>query len=279
MAATAETLERPGGGQGQHVPLPARGIAWLGRRYGFIGVTCALALWQLATGLGLFGPQFSDALSPARAMDAFRYLVTSGALVENALPSLQRVGVGLAAAIAIGIPTGLAVGFNPKVEKSTYVIFQFLRMVSPLAWMPIAIVALGVGDAPVYFLVAIAAVWPIIINTAHGTSQVDRVWVRMARTLGAGTKEVFSRVVVPAVIPDMLMGLRVALGVSWVILVPAEMLGVSSGLGYYILDTRDRFAYSELVAVILAIGAIGFALDSVLRRLRAGFNWKAAEEQ
>ena len=253
--------------------------AWLGRRYGLIGIACALALWQLTTGLGLLGPQFSDALSPALAVGAFIQLVATGALVENALPSLQRVGVGLAVAIAIGIPTGLAVGFDPKVEKSTYVIFQFLRMVSPLAWMPIAIVALGVGDAPVYFLVAIAAVWPIIINTAHGTSQVDRAWVRMAKTLGAGTKEVFSRVVVPAVIPDMLMGLRVALGVSWVILVPAEMLGVSSGLGYYILDTRDRFAYSELVAVILAIGAIGFALDSVLRRLRARFNWKAAEEQ
>lgn len=259
--------------------VTARAGAWLRRRYGLIGVAGALALWQLATGFGLLGPQFSDALSPASAVAALAHLTASGALLDNALPSLARVAVGLAIAVAIGIPTGLAVGFDPKVEKATYVVFQFLRMVSPLAWMPIAIVALGVGDAPIFFLVAIAAVWPIIINTAHGTSQVDRAWVRMAKTLGADTRRVFSRVIVPAVVPDMLMGMRVALGVSWVILVPAEMLGVSSGLGYYILDTRDRFAYSELVAVILAIGAIGFALDSILRRLRARFSWKTADER
>lgn len=254
-------------------------VRWVKNRHGVLGVAVALALWQAAISLGLLGGNLGHSMTPAAAGAALWRLAVSGELLANAWPSLQRVGVGLLTAAAIGIPVGLAVGYHKRIERSTYVVFQFLRMVSPLAWMPIAIMALGVGDKAVYFLVGIAAVWPMIINTAHGTSQVDRSWLRMGRTFGAGTAKLFTRIIIPSVMPDILMGIRLALGISWVILVPAEMLGVSSGLGYFILDTRDRFAYDELVAVILAIGAIGYTLDSGLRRLRSRFAWKAAEER
>jgi NitT/TauT family transport system permease protein len=146
-------------------------------------------------------------------------------------------------------------------------------MISPLAWMPIAIIALGTGDKPIYFLIAMVATWPIIINTAHGVLGVEKIWLQVARNAGANEATILRRVVVPAVIPDMLTGLRVAIGVSWVVLVPAEMLGVSAGLGYYVLDTRDRFAYGELVAIILVIGFIGYILDSAVRAAQRRFSW------
>lgn len=253
-------------------------ISKIRKPYALIGIVVAIILWQGVASLKLLGPQFGPAFSPLSTIEAFWNLLTNGILWEQSLPSLKRVGVGLLSAALIGIPVGLVIGYFKKVEMSTYAVFQFIRMISPLAWMPLAIIAFGIGDKPIYFLITMAAVWPIIINTAHGTSQVDRMWLKLAHSMSAGTLTIFRKVIIPAAIPDMLMGLRIALGVSWLILVPAEMLGVSSGLGYYILDTRDRFAYGELMSLILTIGLIGFILDSIFKHLRARYNWKAVIE-
>ena len=140
-------------------------------------------------------------------------------------------------------------------------------MISPLSWMPLAVMAFGIGDQPVYFLLAVGAVWPIMLNTAAGVHAMNRQWIRLANSLCASRAETIRLVILPAISPQVLTGLRLALGVVWVVLVPAEMLGVSSGLGYFVLDTRDRLAYSELMAAILVIGLIGFALDSLIKLL------------
>jgi NitT/TauT family transport system permease protein len=129
----------------------------------------------------------------------------------------------------LGIPLGVIVGYYRPAEAASSVVFQFLRMISPLAWMPIAIIAFGVGDPPVYFLIAVATVWPFVINTAHGVGQVKPLWIKVARSLGAGEGQLLRRVIIPAVVPDILTGLRLAIGLAWVVLVPAEMLGVSWG--------------------------------------------------
>ena len=141
---------------------------------------------------------------------------------------------------------------------------------------PLAIILFGVGDAPVVFLVAMGATWPIAINTMAGVAQLDPTWLRVARSLGATRTEALRHVVWPGIRPSLLTGLRVATGLAWVILVPAEMLGVDSGLGYFVLDARDRFAYDELVAAILIIGVLGIAIDTLARtafhpRRRPGF--------
>jgi NitT/TauT family transport system permease protein len=127
----------------------------------------------------------------------------------------------------------------------------------------------GVGDAPVIFLVAMGATWPIVMNTSAGVAGLDPTWPRVARSLGATPVETLRLVVWPGVRTDVMTGLRVATGLAWVILVPAEMLGVDSGLGYFILDARDRFAYDELTAAVLIIGSIGLGLD-LLARLAFG---------
>ena len=127
----------------------------------------------------------------------------------------------------------------------------------------------GVGDSPIYFLLAFAAVWPILLNTAAGVRQLDPHWLLLSRSLAATPWETLTRVVVPGVLGHVLTGVRLAIGICWIVLVPCEMLGVSAGLGYFILDTRDRLAYPELMATVIAIGVIGYALDALARSVVA----------
>lgn len=161
----------------------------------------------------------------------------------------------------------LLVGRSRTLEAATTPAFQFLRMISPLSWMPIVVMLMGVGDQPIYFLLAFAAVWPIMLNTAAGVRQLDPRWLQLSSSLSATRWETLRRVIIPGVVGHVLTGVRLAIGILWIVLVPCEMLGVSAGLGYYILDTRDRLAYSELMAMVLLIGLLGFALDALARWL------------
>jgi NitT/TauT family transport system permease protein len=159
------------------------------------------------------------------------------------------------------------VGWLRTLEAAATPAFQFLRMISPLSWMPIAVMAFGIGDRPIYFLLAFSAVWPIMLNTAAGVRQLDPRWLQLALSLSATRWETLWSVVLPGVLGHVLTGLRLAIGIVWIVLVPCEMLGVSAGLGYAILDARDRLAYSDLMALVLLIGALGFLLDVAARAL------------
>jgi len=242
--------------------------------YQVSGVALVLITWQIFTSAFVLNEQFSRSFSPANTFRELFLFVSSGAFMRHAAPSLSRVAIGLGLAMIIGIPVGILVGYFLRLDLITNTVFQFVRMTSPLAWMPIAIIIFGVGNKPVYFLITMAAVWPIIISTAHGVRNVNDIWIKVVRMLGGGDWAVLRRAVIPSVIPDVLTGLRISLGISWIILVPAEMLGVPSGLGYYILDTRDRFNYGEMTAVILVIGFLGFISDTLLRFAQDKFSWR-----
>jgi NitT/TauT family transport system permease protein len=138
-------------------------------------------------------------------------------------------------------------------------------MISPLSWMPIAVMVFGVGDRPIYFLLAFAALWPILLNTAAGVRGLDPQWLQVAQSLSATRWETLRSVILPGILGQILTGVRLAIGIVWIVLVPCEMLGVSAGLGYFILDTRDRLAYDELAATVLVIGLLGFLLDAATR--------------
>lgn len=248
------------------LPLPLLGLA--------IGL---LIWWSLTTPLWYQDPIVTD-FSPERTFVALIQLFTTGAILPHITTSLRRVFIGLVAASAIGIPLGLLLGLSRLLESSTSAVFQFIRMISPLSWMPLAVMVLGIGDLPVYFLLTIAAVWSIVLSTVAGVHAVDRSWLLLARSLCATQAETTFKVIVPAIVTHILTGIRLAIGIIWIVLVPAEMLGVSAGLGYYILDTRDRLAYSELMAVILIIGAIGYFLDTGLRWINQRWlRYKTAE--
>jgi NitT/TauT family transport system permease protein len=273
---TSEILVGNGQGRSASPGGVGRRRSWEPLALRLLGIAVALVVWQLVTSSRVLGLQFGPAFSPLSTLVALFGMVERGEVLRHLLPSLQRVAVGLVIATAVGMPVGVLVGYYRRLEWATTTVFQFIRMISPLSWMPIAIIVFGVGDRPVYFLIAATAVWPIIINTAHGVNSMDPVWLKVARNLGAGELLILRRVVVPAVLGDFLTGLRVAIGWSWVVLVPAEMLGVASGLGYYILDTRDRFRYDELMAVVILIGFVGFALDWSARKLKGRFAWRDA---
>jgi len=181
--------------------------------------------------------------------------------------SLQRVAIGLLLAVVGGVPLGILLAIWTPFARSASPLFQFLRMISPLSWMPLAVMVFGVGDAPVYFLLAFAALWPIMLSTAAGVAQLDPNWMLLGRSLCATRKETVLRLILPGITSHILTGIRLAIGIIWIVLVPAEMLGVSAGLGYFILDTRDRLAYSELMAAIVLIGFLGFMLDYAARLL------------
>lgn len=232
-----------------------------------LGLAALVLLWALGTYLLKESVALAALLSPRETFETLYQLLAQNELTNHTLTSLKRVLVGLAIALVAGVPIGLAIGASRVAESSTSGAFQFLRMISPLSWMPIAVMVFGIGDAPIYFLLGFAAVWPIILSTAAGVRQIDPRWLMFARSLSATRSEVLFRIVIPGILSDILTGVRLAIGIIWILLVPAEMLGVSSGLGYFILDTRDRLAYSELMAVIVLIGMLGFLLDAIAQRL------------
>ncbi len=230
-----------------------------------LGLGVAVSLWWAA--VHFLGSQSPMAVkfSPENTWTALRELANGSDIWRHAWSSLQRVGVGLALALLVGVPLGLLVGSLAAFNRLTSMLFQLLRMISPLSWMPVAVMVFGVGEAPVFFLLAFTAIWPIVLNVAAGIAAIDPQWLTLADSLGASRRERLWQVTVPAIAAHLLTGIRLAIGLIWVVLVPAEMLGVNAGLGYFILDTRDRMAYGELMATILFIGLIGFTLDWLVR--------------
>lgn len=232
-----------------------------------VGLTLAVSLWWLGVNLLAERIPIAARFAPLPTFEALTRLLQNPYFYNHIVLSLKRVGIGLLFAVAIGIPLGILTGLSRRFALTSGMVFQFLRMVSPLSWMPLAVMVLGVGNAPVYFLLAFAAVWPIILNTANGVGQLDKNWLLLSQSLSATRVEFILRLVLPGITAHLLAGCRLSIGIIWVILVPAEMLGVTAGLGHFILDTRDRLAYDEMMAAILVIGAIGFMLDTLARQL------------
>lgn len=235
------------------------------------GLLGALLVWFLITE---FGSGVVTNFHPVDTAVTLVELLSRPSFYDHIWVSLYRFFIALLLCSVIGFPVGIAVGYFTAVEQATTVLFQFLRMISPLAWFPIAIIFFGVGNGAAIFVMVMAGVWPILLNTAHGVATVEPNWLEVATSLGGDSKSTIWHVSIPAVIPEMLTGLRLAVGILWIILVPAEMLGVNTGLGYYILDARDRFEYAEIPAVMVIIGAIGYVFDRILRELQARYRWQ-----
>ena len=260
-------------------PVPGRsartenpGPAWAlpprlhGAALGLGGLLALMLCWWLATDYLAPPESLIRRFSPLSALASLPGLLHSD-LPLHVLISLRRVLTGLAVALAVGVPLGLAIGSFRWLEAAASPSLQFLRMVSPLSWMPLAVMLFGVGDLPLHVLLTRAAVWPIMLNTAAGVRQLDPAWLQLARSLAATRREILFRIILPGILAHVLTGVRLAIGILWIVLVPCEMLGVSAGLGYLILDTRDRLAYGELMAMVFVIGLLGFALDAAAQAL------------
>ena len=237
-------------------------LAW-----GALGVLAVGLAWWALTAVGGAGSPMLAALDPLGVPAALASLLSTGVLVQDLVTSTLRLLLGMGIAAAVGIPAGVLIGLHRPTRWASALPVQFVRMISPLSWAPVAVALLGVGSAPVVFLVAAAAIWPILLGTAAAVAAIDPRYVAVAHTLGANRREMLRTVLVPSVRPAVLQSIRLALGIAWVVLVPAEMLGVTSGLGYEILNARDRLAYDEMLVVILVIGVLGAAIDLLARLL------------
>lgn len=240
-----------------------------------LGMAIFLALWWLGGYFIGANPKTASfagfGLIPT--LEAFPELWRVGKLQAAMMASGERLGAGMAIAIAIGLPVGIVVGRSKLFRDLSNSGFQFVRMISPLSWMPIAVLVFSSWDSSIIFLVAIAAVWPVIFATAAGLAKVDPSWFKVARNLGANPIQMLNQIIMPAIAFDVFTGIRLALGVAWVVLVPAELLGVTSGLGYAIKDARETLSYDHLTAMVLTIGVIGYFLDSACVALIRRFSW------
>lgn len=237
---------------------------------GLLGLLLGLAIWALLTSPLVTDDPVLGGMAPLRTWEGLLALLDRGVLLPDAAVSLYRLVAGLAVAALLGVPLGLWLGLRRGAEAVAGPLVQFLRMISPLSWAPVAVAVFGIGHEPVIFLVAAAAVWPVMLSTSAGVHAMDPGYLDVARSMGATGRERLISVVIPAVRPSILGGIRLALGTAWIVLVPAEMLGVRSGLGYQILNARDQLAYDQVMAVILVIGILGFALDALSRLLLRG---------
>jgi len=182
--------------------------------------------------------------------------------------SILRVAVGFLLAAAAGIPLGLFLGRSRAAFAVANPLIQVLRPISPLAWIPIAIVLFGIGNKAAVFLIVLGAFFPVLLSTTSAAQSVPEIYLRAGRNFGLSPAALFLRVVLPAALPRILLGLRVGLGVAWLVVVAAEMIAIDSGLGYLIIDSRNAGKrYDLVVAGILLIGTIGLTLDALIRRL------------
>ena len=197
-----------------------------------------------------------------------RELARRGVLFPYLRDSLLRVAAGYGTAVLVGVPLGMWLGWSKTSATVMNPVLQLLRPISPIAWIPVAIVLFGIGNLAPMFLVFLGSLFPIVLTAQNGVGNVPPMYLRAARNFGLSAPALLWRVLLPAALPQILGGLRIALGIAWLVVVAAEMIAVDSGLGYLIIDARNAGKrYDLVVAGMLLIGGVGLILDLLARRL------------
>lgn len=195
-------------------------------------------------------------------------LLQKGLLLKYVVASLFRVTWGFTLAVLVGVPFGLVLGWYGRAFQAFNPMIQIFRPISPIAWIPVAILWFGITDAAPVFLIFLASVFPITVSAIAAVQNMQPVYLRAARNFGLSRAQLFRRVVFPACLPQLLTGIRIALGIAWLVVVAAEMIAVNSGLGYLIIDARNAGKrYDLVVAGMVMIGLIGLVLDLLVRQL------------
>jgi len=195
-------------------------------------------------------------------------LIQRGVLLKYVVASLFRVSIGFTLAVLIGVPFGLLLGWFRPAFLAFNPLIQILRPISPIAWIPIAILWFHVDDRAPIFLIFLSSLFPITVTSIAAVQNIQPVYVRAAQNFGLTRFDLFRRVIFPACLPQIITSLRISLGIAWLVVVAAEMIAVNSGLGYLIIDARNAGKrYDLVVAGMLMIGLIGLILDLLIRRL------------
>lgn len=238
--------------------------------FGVVGFVVFIGSWHLMT----LGNGVGEIAGPWLTLVGLGEVASKGVLWENIVASLFRVAWGFCLAVFVGIPLGIVFGWYGKIKLTFNPVTQSLRPISPIAWIPISVLAFGgygliSSDLAAIFLVFLASFFPIVTATTSAVASVDQKFIRSASNFGVEGLQFFRRVLVPAAMPQILTGLRLALGISWVVLVAAEMVGVERGLGYQVNDSRNALRYDYVQAAMVVIAIIGLLLDSAMSRIES----------
>ncbi len=203
--------------------------------------------------------------TPLASARALIDLAANGELADNIAVSLQRLGISFGLACVVGIPLGLLIGMSLVARDLFEPMVEMLRPISGIAWVPLGLYLVGIGDTLPILIMFYGAVFPLVLNTAAGVQGADRRLVQAASTLGVGRWQIFRQVLLPATLPSMLVGARLAVGAAWMSMVAAEMIGAPSGLGFAIEWYRELLMTPKVLAFVFTVGLLGYLLDRLLR--------------
>lgn len=253
-----------------------RGVSRSVRRS--VAIVACLALWEIAPRVGLVEPAFLPSLSEVLVTGA--ELLENGQLLAHIRASLSRSLVGFALAIVYAVPLGLAIGHYRRFAVVVSPLLEAMRNTAALALLPVFILLLGIGEASKIALVVYSCSFPILLNTIAGVKNVDPLLIKSARTLGLSSFQLFRKVILPAAVPTIFVGIRLAGAYSLLVLVAAEMIGAKAGLGYLIIYAQYNFQIPNMYVGILALTAIGLTFNQSLQRIERHFTrWKPAPEE
>ena len=232
--------------------------------YTIASFALAIALWQLAIVAG----GFDEALlpSPLKVVQALEEIATNGVLIDGIASSMYRFVIGYLISVVLGVAVGLLIGNVNILFRLVNPVIQMIRPIAPVAWMPIIVLLIGIGDAPAIAIIFLAGFFPVMLTTASAAHKVDDIYLKVARNYGIPRMKTVFQIILPAIFPQIANSLHIALGTSWIFLVSGEMVGTQSGLGYMIIDARNNLRTDILLATMLVIGVIGFVLDMLIGR-------------
>jgi ABC-type nitrate/sulfonate/bicarbonate transport system permease component len=235
------------------------------RALGLTPLALLFVAWLVAVQLRVYPP----VLLPSPAKVAMVFVDDLPTVLDNAVSSIGRVVLGIGLSFLVAVPLGLMIGRYRWLDIVTDWSIQIFRSVPPIALIPLAILFLGIGDKPAVALIFLSGLWPLLINTIFGVRGIERTLIKVARAARASEMLVMRDIILPAALPAIFTGLRLAVGSGWLTVVTAEMIAVKSGLGYMILNAQLTFRSDLIFAGIIVIGAIGLLADQLVRLVRA----------
>lgn len=234
-------------------------------RRGIVSIIVCLLLWEAGRALGL--PLLHAMPAPSEVIGVVGGLVTTLTFWENWVSSFTRVGVGFVLAQLVGIPLGLAMAASRTMYGIVFPPFEVLRPIPPLAWVPISIIFWPTTESSIIFVIFLGAFYTVVINVIGGAKDIDERYIRSAISLGSRRSDIFFKIVLPATLPSIFTGMAVGMGITWEVVVAAEMIAGKSGLGYLTWSSYVAGLYPEIVVGMLSIGAAGYISSSIIRKL------------
>ncbi|HID96640.1 MAG TPA: ABC transporter permease [Thermodesulfobacteriaceae bacterium] len=231
----------------------------------FASFLFTIIVWE--TAVRAFGISVHSMPAPSQVALGLWEMIRSGVIFHHITASLFRVTWGYFLAVCTAVPIGLVLGIWRQAGQLAEPLIQFLRPISPLAWIPFALLWLGIGDKPAVFLIFLSVFFPMLVFSMSGVSGIKKTYIRIAANFGLKGRDYYVKVILPAALPEIVTGLRISLGTAWVVIVAAEMIAVKSGLGYLIIDARNSLRMDHVIGAMIIIGATGLVLDRCIRKL------------